>query len=75
MTIESLREEVVNTNENKMNEGKEHEKNNQKKPSIFVVLFSFFNYFELFFEMKIKNHLKIVFSVVSQNVFEYVKFF
>ena len=63
MTIESLREEVVNTNENKLNEVEDHEKNDQNKLSICVVLFLLFYCSEvLFWFENEKNHLRIVFE-------------
>ena len=54
MIIGSIKEEVVNTNNNKLNEVEVHEKMIRNKPSIGVVLFSFFEYFELLFSVKMK---------------------
>ena len=55
MTIASIKEEVVNTNNNELNEVEAHEKNDQNKHSICVVLFSAFYYSELFFEFENEN--------------------
>ena len=54
MTIASIKEEVVNTNNNELNEVKAHEKNDQNKLSICVVLFSMFHCSEFFLSLKMK---------------------
>ena len=61
--IASIKEEGANTNENKLNEVEDHEKNDQNKLSICVVLFLSFCYSDfLFWFENENNHLRIVFE-------------